>query len=389
MGSPAATQFDKNQSAQYEDVGEDRPNIGRAAAAAGAAAVATGATVASRDAASHSEAPAQSDFDRQQSDVRAETDANVAQAEPSAEAPQEQQVAHPMMEEVLVDDTITEADVYLRYGLHGQAEDLLKAAIAKSPDVEEYQVKLLESYHDQKNAPEFKSAAQSFKDRFSESRHWDHIAEMGRNLDASDSEFSRVGALGAVAGVATAAVAADKPDVEIGTEVTEDTIDIDAEADFNVADLEATGDLTAVTDSLPDDLDEISLDEVDMAALDDDGTLNLEELAGDQMSGLDLGTLDLTNPAGDSTLDNLTLDDADLNELGDVTSNVRSGLQTDIDLDEGSISRTDEMETMLDLAKAYIDMGDSDSAEGALQDIVENGSDAQKMEAQDLLRNLR
>jgi pilus assembly protein FimV len=394
MGSSVATQFDNNRSTQYEDVGEDRPNMGRAAVAASAAAAATGAAVVSRDAASRSEEPSPRDVDHQH-DARAEFDARdaqrVAQTEPSADAP-EQQVAHPMMDEVLVDDTITEADVYLRYGLHGQAEDLLKAAIAKSPDVEEYQVKLLESYHDQKNTPEFKSAAESFKDRFGESRHWDHIAEMGRNLDSSDSEFSRVGALGAVAGVAgaaTAAVASDKPDVEIGADVSDDTIDIDAEADFNVADLEATGDMTAVTDSLPDDLDEISLDEVDMAALDDDGTLNLEELAGDQMSGLDLGTLDLTNPVGDSTLDNLTLDDADLNELGDVTSNVRSGLQTDIDLDEGSISRTDEMETMLDLAKAYIDMGDSDSAEGALKDIVENGSDAQKMEAQDLLRKLR
>ena len=126
-----------------------------------------------------------------------------------------------------------------------------------------------------------------------------------------------------------------------------------------------------------------------MAALDDDGTLNLEELTGDQMSGLDLGTLDLTNPEGDSTLDNLTLDDADLNSLGDISSGVRDGLSADIDLEEGTISRTDEMETMLDLAKAYIDMGDSDSAESALKDIITHGSDAQKMEAQDLLSNLK
>lgn len=387
MGAPVATQFDNNRSTQYDDVDNNRQNMGSAAVAASAAAAATGAAVVARNAPSNTEeAPVQRPVDRHVDDRQYERP-----AEPVAEAPEEQQPAHPMMEEVLVDDTITEADVYLRYGLHGQAEDLLKAAIEKSPDVEEYQVKLLESYHDQKNTAEFKTAAASFKNRFGESAHWARISEMGRNLDSSDGDFSRVGALGAVAGVATAATAAtaatsDTPDIEIGSN---DTLDIDAEADFNVADLEATGNLTSITDSLPDDLDEISLDEVDMAALDDDGTLNLEELAGDQMSGLDLGTLDLTNPVGDSTLDNLTLDDADLNELGDVTSNVRSGLSADIDLDDGSISRTDEMETMLDLAKAYIDMGDSDSAEGALKDIVNNGSDAQKMEAQDLLRKLR
>ncbi len=386
MGRPVPTQFDNGRANQYEEVEESRQNMGQAAVAASAAAAAAGAAVVSRDASSHEAQPGAVSNEVPERSVDEDTDDNVA---------------HPMMEEVLVDDTITEADVYLRYGLHGQAEDLLKASIERSPDVEEYQVKLLESYHDQKNTAEFKTAAQSFKDRFGESSNWPRIAEMGRNLDSSDGDFSRVGAMGAVAGSAAAAAAtgatagAYKPaipdvevsDVDVSLDGADDTID--AAADFNMADLEATGDLTSVTDALPDDLDEISLDEVDMSALDDDGTLNLEELAGDQMSGLDLGTLDLTNPVGDSTLDNLTLDDADLNELGDVTSNVRSGLSADIDLDDGAISRSDEMETMLDLAKAYIDMGDSDSAAGALKDIVNNGSDAQKMEAQDLLRKLQ
>ncbi len=369
LGKPVATRFDNQRSNQYENVDSDRPSMGQAAVAASAAAAATGAAVASRG------------------------DEEVAPAEqPSVDVDLDEERSPPIVEDGLVDDTITEADVYLRYGLHGQAEDLLKTAIDKSPDVPEYQVKLLESYHDQKNTAEFKPAAENFRNRFGESApQWSRIAEMGRNLDSSDGAFSRLGAM-AAGGAAVGAVAATGDTAASETEIVDAALDetIDASEEFSVSDLEATGDLSALTDSLPDDLDEISLDEVDMAALDDDGTLNLEELTGDQMSGLDLGTLDLTNPEGDSTLDNLTLDDADFNSLGDVTSGVREGLSgTDIDLDEGTISRTDEMETMLDLAKAYIDMGDSDSAESALKDIVNHGSDAQKMEAQDLLSKLK
>ena len=52
-------------------------------------------------------------------------------------------------------------------------------------------------------------------------------------------------------------------------------------------------------------------------------------------------------------------------------------------LDEG-----DEVETMLDLAKAYLDMGDSDSASSALEEIIAAGNDRQRQEAQELLQKI-
>jgi pilus assembly protein FimV len=48
----------------------------------------------------------------------------------------------------------------------------------------------------------------------------------------------------------------------------------------------------------------------------------------------------------------------------------------------------DEMDTMMDLAKAYIDMGDKDSASSALGEIVKGGSPEQKTEAETLLRKI-
>jgi pilus assembly protein FimV len=52
-------------------------------------------------------------------------------------------------------------------------------------------------------------------------------------------------------------------------------------------------------------------------------------------------------------------------------------------LDDG-----DEVETMLDLAKAYLDMGDADSASSALEEIIAAGNDRQRQEAQELLHKI-
>ena len=359
----------------YDEVEEQRSTMARAAVAASAAASATGAAVS---------------LDRTP-DNGEETQAEIPVGD-SPEASLESDRAHQLVDNAMLDDTITEADVYLRYGLHGQAEDLLKTAIERAPDNEEYHLKLLENYHDQQDSKGFKEAAIEYQERFGSTQRWERIAEMGRGMDSGDTLFSRVGAMEAAAGGA-AAVGVAAAAMPVGNDETIDATNLDetldTSTDFDVDDLAATGNFSqAEEDFLIEDLDDISLDDVDLAALDDDGTLNLEEIAGNQMSGVDLGTLDLTNPDGDSTFDNLTLDDADLNSLGDVTSNVRTGLESDIDLSENYTADSNEMETMLDLAKAYIDMGDTDSAANALRDIVNNGNEAQKKQATDLLNSL-
>ena len=67
-----------------------------------------------------------------------------------------------------------------------------------------------------------------------------------------------------------------------------------------------------------------------------------------------------------------------------------SGLSLD-DEDVGesdSISGGDEISTKLDLARAYIDMGDAEMARGLLDEVVAGGSEAQKAEAEKLLGRL-
>jgi pilus assembly protein FimV len=48
----------------------------------------------------------------------------------------------------------------------------------------------------------------------------------------------------------------------------------------------------------------------------------------------------------------------------------------------------DEVGTKLDLAQAYIDMGDFEGAEDILQEVIEEGDEEQKTSAEKMLKNL-
>ena len=67
--------------------------------------------------------------------------------------------------------------------------------------------------------------------------------------------------------------------------------------------------------------------------------------------------------------------DIDESELGD-------------DDDFDFLAGTDEAATKLDLARAYIEMGDSEGARDILEEVALEGNDEQKAEAQELLKNL-
>lgn len=62
-----------------------------------------------------------------------------------------------------------------------------------------------------------------------------------------------------------------------------------------------------------------------------------------------------------------------------------SGLDGDLDSELDFLSDADEVATKLDLARAYIDMGDQDGAKDILEEVSGEGNDEQKREAAELL----
>ncbi len=55
---------------------------------------------------------------------------------------------------------------------------------------------------------------------------------------------------------------------------------------------------------------------------------------------------------------------------------------------DGELADLDEVSTKLDLARAYLDMGDPDGARSILGEVIEEGSDDQKSEAQQILEKI-
>lgn len=101
------------------------------------------------------------------------------------------------------DDTLVEADTYLAYGLHQQAEDLLRLALEEYPDRLDYREKLLEALSAAGKSEEFVTAAEEFRSRLDDpsGSAWQRVSAMGRKLAPEHALF----AAGAAAGGAAAA----------------------------------------------------------------------------------------------------------------------------------------------------------------------------------------
>ena len=56
--------------------------------------------------------------------------------------------------------------------------------------------------------------------------------------------------------------------------------------------------------------------------------------------------------------------------------------------EEELLDTSDEVGTKLDLARAYLDMGDPEGARSILEEVLEEGNDNQKREAEDLFAQL-
>ncbi len=72
--------------------------------------------------------------------------------------------------------------------------------------------------------------------------------------------------------------------------------------------------------------------------------------------------------------------------IAPASSPAAAGLDADDDFD--FLSGTDETATKLDLARAYIDMGDSEGARDILDEVISEGSDAQQQEARELIARI-
>jgi len=346
-----------------------------------------------------------------------------------------------------VGDPLAEADFHMAYGLYDQAADLVQLAIKREPQRRDLKLKLLEIFFVWGNRDRFMDLARDLNASRSSAPagEWDKILIMGKQIAPEDPMFAGVTS-GAdsldmeLHGSATSldmdlAGGASVPDIDLGPEPSRaDSSGIDFILDAPDADglvpptietpqLKSDNAPTVETPRVTDagaDTQEVTVNDL---GLDLDSLRALEALEappgeGGEGPGSDTVETAAVPPGGRSLLD----DDADmlsatsLMKMGDSTAIIPLDetepgvvdlsevtgelplLEADLnataktaarDYDLGGEAATmSEVGTKLDLARAYMDMGDPEGARSILDEVLQEGNAAQKQEAQRLVASL-
>ncbi|AEI77817.1 Tfp pilus assembly protein FimV [Cupriavidus necator N-1] len=321
-------------------------------------------------------------------------------------------------------DPIAEAEVYIAYGRDVQAEEILREALEKNPEQQPVRLKLLEIYSNRQDVEGFRVIAEEmFAQTGGHGAEWLKAAEMGRALEPGNALFLAV--TPEAAGPDTTSPATDQWR-------TQDP----SQNPASIARLEPSlGDLALPLDAFPapaagepivapasaamvfgadahDAGEPVRLDlglpgtGADPLA-DDVPTLDTPTRSRPlefDMSGLslDLGSAAQADARGKDVLDEATmplpattmLRDGKLAEPIDLS---RVAPETGGDLTHGgspstlSVDGVDggrDMQIKLDLARAYIEIGDKEGARELLQEVVEQSQDPLQAEARSLLQEV-
>jgi pilus assembly protein FimV len=136
-------------------------------------------------------------------------------------------------------DPVAEADVYLAYGRDLQAEEILKEALRVSPHRVAIHSKLLEIYAKRRDAKAFEvTATDAYGLTHGEGLEWEHICELGRELDPSNALYRPGGAPSGEAGAVVADAATARARALEAPATTSPDLDLDL--DFSSGDAPAT-----------------------------------------------------------------------------------------------------------------------------------------------------
>ncbi|MFQ5642944.1 MAG: FimV/HubP family polar landmark protein [Thiogranum sp.] len=277
-------------------------------------------------------------------------------------------------------DPLAEADVYLAYGRYQQAEDLISDALEKDVENENLNLKLLEVYLAGKNQSAFDAHAQGILARLenSDDPMWTKVAEMGREM-SPDNPMYQTGSQPAAAG------STDDPDMDSLSEDID--FDLDSEAGSEPEAFEpvagADEDIDAARDEgLEFDID-LSFDAVDEEKPDSveftppETATDEPEVSGPELN-IDMDSVEPDAVKNDSAME-FDIEDMDLDS---------AALQDEEPEGDGELADLDEISTKLDLARAYIDMGDPDGARSILDEVVEEGNSEQQDEARSIMEQM-
>jgi pilus assembly protein FimV len=274
-------------------------------------------------------------------------------------------------------DPVAEAEVYMAYGRDAQAEEILKEAMARDRNRHEIALKLLEIYHARKSATAFETVARELHDAVGDNHPlWQKAAAMGAQIDPSNPLY-----VAAASGTATYQPLAEssappaKPNLDFDLGSSSSAAAAPAPSfDLDLGSQKSSGEQTASPAAAP--------------ALDFD-------LAPNEPPKVDMpleAAAKEDKPAFDFDLSGLDFPGAKSAPAAAAPAPAASGGGLDLaDLSLDSPAHGDGGEavgTKLELAKAYLEIGDKDGAREILNEVAKEGSSAQREEAKKLISSL-
>ena len=312
-------------------------------------------------------------------------------------------------------DPISEADFHLAYGLYDEASMMLKAAQEKEPERTDIKIKLAETYFAGGNSTEFLETARGLKSELDDA-DWQKIAIMGSQIAPDDQLFQGADAdLGAAdmdldfggeddaADAATELSLDDEAGAQAQPETKAEAVDADGQAPDPVLEFDLDTALAdAQSDSKPADSsaeqqpkgNELEFDLGDFDLGDGEPEAPATEASAEPQADAEPDAETSSAAAEDLSLDqDFGLGDLESDSAEEPSSEGGEFDLADLELDDeagesDSISDGDEASTQLDLARAYVDMGDSEMARGLLDEVVKSGNDQQKQQAEELIKRL-
>lgn len=348
-------------------------------------------------------------------------------------------------------DPLTEADALIAYGKHDQAAEVLAAAIAQEPGRADLRLKMMEvealrenpqGYSDQADALREAGIAEESVDMMN-LRYPLMAAGLMTGAMLLDDNAE------AVSNDVPPSPAVELTDAQDET-VAPTALDNDGDFDFsnfNIED-ETSEPATESADTLDTDFDlEFDLDETHSDQL----SMQSSDVADDSFAA-DVSSADIASSADADNAEELVLDEelqaanllaefeaidsdnaaedknADLTDVSDddhgfslsdddlagfeaqlqtamdseakehdktptgeespSSDTQHSALGDDLDDEFGFLADTDESATKLDLARAYIDMGDQEGARDILTEVVDEGNEQQQQDAREMMEQL-
>lgn len=328
-------------------------------------------------------------------------------------------------------DPVAEADVYIAYGRDGQAEDILKEALRIHPERHAARLKLLEIYSARNDVRAFEDqASELYSLTRGQGEEWPQATALGLALDPTnplygDTEDDAVVSLSKAAGDDVHGQSMDLPDeppapladlapAEPVSSVTARDARAPLDFDLDSLDFEPVSTTDPIVMPGPDSKPQATTQDAHYDASMDFG-LDLEPPAGpvngvgagltplpDPLKDVDLAHFDLDEPvapaaapvaAAEPSIDSL-FDDAQTPatlpeaippaqefDLSGIDLDLNDGKTASVGVDDPLSAIHMEMDTKLDLAIAYQEIGDKEGARELIDEVIKGGSEEQVAKA--------